>query len=149
MLTIRKQRCAGCAALTLLALTLGCGNTRELGEVRGIVRYNGKPLEFGSVMFQPSAGRPAVAQIQSDGTFVLSTPTEGDGAPVGQNQVRVTCYEIQKPGASVSDAEENAFGKSLIPEKYASYATSGITVDVKPGDNELIEINLTDNASGN
>ena len=60
------------------------------------------------------------------------------------NQVRITCYEIQRPGAAVSGDEESSFGKSLIPEKYTRYATSGITIDVKAGANEPLEIVLTD-----
>ena len=35
-------------------------------------------------------------------------------------------------------------GDSLIPAKYLSSATSGIVVDVKPGDNEPLTFDLTD-----
>ena len=98
-------------------------------------------------MFQPPTGRPAIAEIQPDGSFTLMTPTEGDGAPTGLNRVRVTCYEAQRPGNSPSNSEEEGgggFGASLIPEKYTRYDTSEITVDVKASENAPVEIVLTD-----
>ena len=42
-------------------------------------------------------------------------------------------------------AKTVVMGKSLIPQKYLSSETSGITVDVKPGNNEPIIFGLADN----
>ena len=76
----------GCVSLLLM----GCNDQPAVAPVRGIVNMDGKPLPGGRVMFQPIAagedkkvGRPAIGQIQEDGTFVLTTFEDGDGAVVG------------------------------------------------------------------
>jgi hypothetical protein len=129
--------------LTVAFAALGCGKEkRNLATVTGKVTYHGKPLSFGAVIFQPEGGQFAVGEIQPDGTFEMVTANEGKGAVVGKNGVRVNCFE--KPAGS-KPGGERALGKSLIPEKYSSCATSGITVDVKPGTNEPVILELKDN----
>ncbi len=124
----------------------GCDNERPLAPVTGKVTYRGEPLKFGTVMFQPPSGQPATASIQPDGTFALETRGEGEGAAVGMCKVRVTCYEGQNPvSRSAPSGDEGGFGKSLIPEKYLDYDTSEITVEVKPGINDPVTIELKDN----
>jgi hypothetical protein len=134
---------AVCLAIAIVAA--GCGNHRNLAFVSGKVTYHGKPLQFGSVMFQPESGQPATAAIQPDGTFTMATRGEGDGASVGKNRVRVSCFESQSPSYKPANGPgELSLGKSLIPQKYSSYETSGITVEVRSGTNEPFIINLTD-----
>lgn len=74
----------------ICAAALGCSNKPQVAPVRGIVKMDGKPLPGGRVMFRPIAtgdnkivGHSAMGQIQEDGTFVLTTYEEGDGAVVG------------------------------------------------------------------
>jgi len=131
-----------CVSL-LFALPAGCSRGPQIVPVKGKVLYNGEPLEFGSVMFQPEAGQPARAEIQPDGTFELTTESPGDGATVGPNRVRVTCYEAQGAAASGSEGEM-ALGKSLIPRRYTDVDTSGIVIDVPPGGQDDVVVRLTD-----
>ncbi|MDY0170678.1 MAG: hypothetical protein RBS80_29320 [Thermoguttaceae bacterium] len=133
------------AAVGGLCLLSGCGERRPLAPVTGLVLYNGKPLESGTVFFQPEYGQPATAIIQPDGTFALQTTGEGIGAVVGRNRVRVACYEAQP----VTDEQgEGTLGRLLIPRKYTDYQTSGLTVEVVSGQNEPIRIELTGQAGG-
>ena len=115
--------------LTAFALVAGCHRGPTMAPVTGKVFYNGRPLEFGSVMFQPASGQPAQGQIQSDGTFTLSTYKEADGAVVGRHKVRITCYETEKPGFPRSPGEQT-LGRLLIPEKYTFLDQSGLSADV-------------------
>ena len=69
---------------------VGCSSKSKVAPARGIVTMDGKPLPGGRVMFQPIAtgenkivGHSAMGQIQKDGSFVLTTYEEGDGAMVG------------------------------------------------------------------
>lgn len=110
----------------------GCGRRPALAPVSGRVTLDGKPLEFGSVMIQPAAGPAARGTIQADGSFTVGTFTPGDGAIVGPATVRVACYEQQRPGGPPPQGEL-ALGKSLIPEKYTQFETSGITATVAAG----------------
>jgi hypothetical protein len=126
----------------------GCARSkknRPLAPVRGRIIYRGKPLQFGTVMFQSKSGQPSFGEIQADGTFHLTTRGEGDGAVVGLNQVSVTCTERQEPAKKPADGHgERPMGKSLIPAKYASIDASGITVEVRAGENPPVELKLAD-----
>ena len=130
----------------LIAWATGCSRGPEIVPVSGKVLYNGEPLKFGGVMFQPNAGQPARAAIQPDGTFVLTTDSLSDGATVGRNRVRVTCYDSQNPNATPSEGEA-ALGRLLIPKKYTDIDTSGIEIDIPRGGKSDIVIELMDETS--
>lgn len=127
------------AAVTLLFV--GCHRGPQLAPVTGKVMYNGQPLSFGVVQFQSASGQPARGEIQSDGTFSLSTYRPGDGAVVGTHRVRVTCYESQRPGTKPTGGEQT-LGKSLIPLNYTLFDQSGLTAEVKAGENQPIVLEL-------
>jgi hypothetical protein len=136
----RYPRCGGpgsvrAALVLVLGLAVsGCGGSGRVAvaPVEGKVLYRGEPLKFGAVTFQPAAGPPATGKIQSDGTFHLSTYGQDDGAAVGKHQVTVTCMESQAPNAPPPDPnKEPGLGKPLIPQKYLSPQTSGLTAEVK------------------
>ena len=120
----------------LLAVSLfvaGCGGDQlPVAPAQGKVLLDGKPLEFGAVMFQPEAGPPARGQIQPDGSFTLSTYGNGDGAIIGKHRVRITCFESQRPGYQPDPSQgEPGVGESLIPKKYQRLEQSGLTAEVK------------------
>jgi len=127
-----RHGCCLVAFLAVTALMTGCGQRPTLVPVSGRVTLAGKPLEFGSVMIQPTAGPAARATIRSDGSFAAGTFEPGDGAIAGPATVRVACYEQQRPGAT-PPAGEPSLGKSLIPERYTRFENSSITVAVEPG----------------
>lgn len=115
-----------------------------MAPVSGRVTYQGKPLQFGIVMFQSEYGKPAMGRIQSDGVFRMTVDREGDGAVVGMNRVRIACFEGQEPNAKPVEGGERLLGASLIPKRYALYDTSGITVRIHPNMNEPFVLELTD-----
>ena len=108
--------------------------------VTGQVVYNGEPLPFGIVMFQPEQGQAAQGEIQPDGTFQLSTYGPNDGAVPGHHKVSVRCFSTQKAGADGGDA--GAPGRLLIPQQYTRFGMSGLSADVKPGSTEPIVLEL-------
>ena len=126
-------------------LLVGCDRGPQLVPVTGKVLYNGAPLEFGSVTFQPRSGQPAQGEIQSGGTFSLSTFRPNDGAVIGSHKVRVACYESQRPSATKSPGEQS-LGKLLIPTKYTLFDQSGLTAEVRADDNQAFVFELTGSA---
>lgn len=87
------------AILITCILSAGCTRGPTLVPAAGRVTLNGKPLETGAIMVQPTAGPAAQAKINPDGTFQLSTFKPGDGAIVGPAAVRVFCRkDITPPG---------------------------------------------------
>lgn len=116
--------------LAAFIATIGCGGAApELAPVKGKVLLDGQPLTTGTVSTQPAAGRGANGVIQSDGTFTLSSGRE-PGALVGLHQVAVVAYE-----GGVSSSPEGPQGKLLTPQRYATAATSGLSLEVTSGEN--------------
>ena len=115
-------------AVMLLGL-VGCGgdatapNLSATLPVRGTVAYKGKPMTGGTIKFEPEdTGREAHSAIGPDGTFVLSTFKEGDGAIAGLHRVAVT-------GASAAGA---------VPLKYKSPSSSKVEVEVVAGKTDYV-----------
>lgn len=118
-------------ALPLLALLVaGCGRRVELVPVEGQVTLDGRPLSAGSIMLQPVAGPAARGRIDGEGRFRMGTYRRGDGVIAGRAAVRVASFENS---ASTAPGAEPTLGKSLLPERYADFGTSGITVEVTRG----------------
>jgi hypothetical protein len=145
---VKKMRHALIPFLLFAALGVlgGCGNKQlPVAPAKGQVFYQGKPLEFGSVMFQSVEGPPARGVILPDGTFQLSTYGANDGAVVGQHQVRIACFTSQRPsnGDPAARKGEVGVGSSLIPSKYSNFDTSDLRVEVKAA-NEPFVFKLAD-----
>ena len=131
-------------AMVAAGLT-GCGSEAGISQVHGTVTFEGKPVVKGTVRFFPKAGgRPAVGQIQTDGSYQLGTKVSGDGTSPGEYAIAVEAVESTTIGqAPTSLEEEMASGeaqvsvKYLVPEKYSSHQSSGLAKTVEPGDNEI------------
>jgi hypothetical protein len=99
-------------------------NRKPVHPVRGHVFMDGTPLPDGAVAFyliNPDAKKPtktADAMLEADGSFVLSSYTANDGAPVGEYVVTVSGSAAQ-----------------IVPAKYAKPETSDLRVTVKAGSN--------------
>jgi hypothetical protein len=119
--------------------------------IRGEVTYNGKPLTRGTVTYIPATsgvGRAANGPIQPDGTFSMTTQTRDDGVMPGEYQIVVYSYE---QGAPKTRDEIEAGGganaprlRSMIPEKYTSPETSGLSDDVDENHPGTKKIELSD-----
>ncbi len=145
-----SQRCGGlCLLIACIVAAQGCGgsNNPVPVKVRGVVKYNGKPLSNGSVMFNPTdpqSGRMAQGTIDKDGAFVLSTYKTGDGALEGSYLVSVTS---SLPGTEVltKDKGTGIGGKSAIPERFSDPKTSKLEQTVVAGDpDEVLVLELKD-----
>ncbi|WP_435007166.1 hypothetical protein P12x_004532 [Tundrisphaera lichenicola] len=162
---ITKHSLATICGLSLIAL-LGCSDDGldKRYPVSGMVTYQGKPLESGSVTFLPEegGGRGATGEI-TNGAYSLTTQNPGDGAFPGKYAVTVTSQEVdfsaadadskkksEKAKVEVSAIPDQASvakayktAKSNIPQKYAQISSSGLTFEVKPETNKY-DIELKD-----
>jgi hypothetical protein len=150
------------AFLAVAAMIVGCNSGgSDSGAVKtgGVVTLDGQPVEGATVSFSPASGGKAASGItDSSGRFSLTTLEAGDGAMPGNYGVTVvkmaggsepaaqpkTMEEAMKaglnkggPGTKVEPA------KSLLPEKYNSTATSGLTAEVKSSGENDFEFKLT------
>jgi hypothetical protein len=126
----------------------GCGWQSLTVPARAIVTLDGKPLAGAAVLFSPiEGGVPARGMTQDDGSVVLSTFKENDGSLVGTHRVAVTKVE----SVGFTTGSDGLSGKldgrriqthSLIPERYASPATSGLEVRVERRGKNVFDLRL-------
>lgn len=121
------------AAILGLFLLTGCGDDGEFARlnvypVEGKVSFKGAPADGAIVTLHPtqdslSALRPS-GKVASDGSFKITTYLQGDGAPVGSYKLTVQLFQLP------AKAEESRPGRNVLPAKYASPKTSGLSLDV-------------------
>ena len=123
----------------------GCGSSKT-SPVTGVVTLDGRPVAKAGVAFRPLDGsRMSTGETNQDGEFTLTCYERGDGAIPGSHTVTVTKFEEKRldlpEGADELTAEMAASKagepkkKWLVPEKYSSKDTSGLTFTVEKGRN--------------
>ena len=124
------------ALLALAPPLIGCGPSRpQTMYVDGVVTLDGEPIEGAAVLFSPEEGRPASGITDAQGKFELQTFEPRDGAVLGKHKVTVTLKKVTGVGAD-PDGLSGEVGPGgmqvewIVPERYSSPATSGLTVDV-------------------
>jgi hypothetical protein len=166
---VRKTVSCLVSAIPTLAILVGCGDDSGLPKrypVSGTVTYNGKLLEKGNINFAPDGpgGRAAGGSIV-DGRYSLTTQDPDDGAVPAKYKVSVVSkstdtskIDLKIKGATSEDAKKAiaavfpqkvaakaaAKAKNLIPAKYNSPETSGLTFEVKPQSNSGVDFDLKD-----
>ena len=109
--------------LTVAMLSLACRqHGPELGEVRGTVTLDGRPLARATVIFEPKAGGHASRAVtDASGRYQLVYLRDITGALVGSHLVKVSTASEDDP-------------KERIPARYNKQST--LAADVAAGANE-------------
>ncbi|MCI0360945.1 MAG: hypothetical protein L0211_20900 [Planctomycetaceae bacterium] len=122
--------------LTLTLLLAGCGSGgANTAPVKGKVTANGQPVTGGEITLTPSQDLNATiagGTVASDGTFVLTTETEGDGAAIGMHTVSYSPPALEQPewdGYGAAPATKVSPFEGLVPKQPE--------VEIKPGANDL------------
>lgn len=150
-------RTIGCLVVVVVLVGLsGCGGGGggpNTVPVRGIVTFQGKPVEGAHVTFVPQApGTPAAfAQTDAQGRFQLMHAT-GQGAVPGPYGVTIAKY-VTDGGTRREEAEAHFQETdqpppepkvtSLLPAKYKKVETSGLSATVESGGAEDFKFELT------
>jgi hypothetical protein len=124
-------RAAGCLSIALAMFSAnGCRQSSlNLAAVHGTVKYQGKALNRGNVVFTPEPGTP--------GAFDMRTG-EAAGAEVGKYRVTVHLRRILTP----EEEKRLVIPEPLIPVKYLREDETPLRFEVKSGSNEFpIELN--------
>ena len=144
---------SGTAALLLLVA--GCNARFKTVEVKGTVLLDGQPLTGATVLFMPedSKGRAASGLTNREGSFLLTTYKEKDGALPGKYRVLITKTEaIAAPPAKLKPGDEKSVTehyrdlrsrknrKSNVPPLYGSEDTSPLECTVPPGKKVVFEL---------
>jgi hypothetical protein len=120
--------------IAIVAIFSGCSGSTMESQVSGTVTLDGSAIGPGTIVFAPvSGGKPATGSIDAGGSYSMKTSREVGLSP-GKYQVAVSIREVPQ---NVKRGDRPPPGKLLIPEKYEQSTTSGIEVDVAPGDNTI------------
>ncbi len=120
----------------------GCARQAQtrVYPVHGQVLLNGKPLADAIVSFHLQSDSPEAvfpsAHTDAEGRFVLTSFEEGDGAPEGTYAISLVCFRSRSTRGGGGRAN------NVLPQHYASPASSGLSAKIVAGDNELAPLNL-------
>jgi hypothetical protein len=144
--------CAPCVGvIAVIAAASGCGGAVRVYPVHGKVMFEGRPLKGGgSIAFVPLTNQPGKAaggEIAEDGTYRLTTYTQGDGSMIGE--FRVVIHQVVE-----REPERTPDGKRAprnvpavppadrIPAIYFDAQKSPLTAKVEPKDPNEINFDL-------
>ena len=161
-----KSLCAlmivlGCSVLILSA---GCsGGPSKPDDMPALtpctitVTHNGSPVEGASVLLSPKSGKfSAAGTTDASGKAVMKTNGMYDGVAAGEFLVTVTKLEDTGYVAPPEPEDPKEWEKweeqlknqpqpkNLLPEKYASFGTSELTLTVSEGSPVEQTLELTD-----
>lgn len=151
----------GLSCALVAVVVIGCGPTggkqMRTFPVTGKVTMGGAPVPGATVTFAPTVeGNPAAtARTDTQGVYTLTTYDSGDGAVKGEYKVLVS--KSAPSGGGPSEPAHDATGEgggptepshsgprgaateggSLLPEKYASIASTPLIKTVNPEDNTI------------
>lgn len=121
---------------TLLCLS-GCDDSRPTtAPLTGNVTYNGKSLSIGQIVFVPPAGRSAFGEIKDSEIVNVTTFKRGDGVIPGQAKVSIKCITNMNSIKGPHDP--------MIPEKFFTPESSGLTFEVKSDSPNEYVVDLKD-----
>ncbi|MER3416174.1 MAG: hypothetical protein C4297_08205 [Gemmataceae bacterium] len=139
----RGVLCLGIGTVLVLG---GCSSTKE-GTVRGKVTYQGKPLEYGTVLFHFENGHVVGAMIGPDGTYVAQR------LPTGLARLAVYAHppvpegfylrnEVLPPSRDAPQlatlyAQEREPRTVSLPVRYARPEASGLSLTIGPGEQQF------------
>ena len=123
---MKRYSCALC--LVLLSILSGCGPSNQVPG-GGTVKYDsGEPVPGGTVVFKTDQHQ-FTGEISSDGTFKLGGIKAGDGLPPGT-------YKVAVLGLDAND-------QPFVAAKFAEADKSGLSFEVKKGDKNQFEIQVS------
>ena len=131
-------------ALGLIMVTTGCGKTEQLTGLvpaGGMIYCDDAPLEGAVISFIPSSasGRTAVGRSDNEGKFAMTTLITNDGAYPDNYSITVT--KISDPVGEGPESKNTI--RSLLPQKYAVPATSGLTCTLSEKGDKSIKLEIS------
>ena len=131
----------------------GCGGTSEVprGIVKGRVVLDGRTLSGATIVFENKViGVSQTAALDDDGRYEF-VAYNAVGLPAGSYQVSIISGQFLAPGDEIHRIEIPAKGVTppakkkpgtSIPDKYTKADKSGLTAEVKTGDNPAYDFEL-------
>jgi hypothetical protein len=122
----------------LLGCLLLAGCAPGTGSVRGVVRYQGKPVAGGTILFFDARQQVHQGEIHADGSYEVTDVTAGTARVAVVAPLNIPFQALGRPKSSGMPGMEAAPPPQAgaLPAKYADPATSGLTFPVGRGSNQ-------------
>jgi hypothetical protein len=119
-----------------LPLATGCGGPDpNLGQVQGVVTFDGQPLADATVILVQGQGRPAAGVTDAEGRYQVALTGARLGTAPGVNKVRII---TERGPSETPDGTPIPPAPERLPSRY--HAQTELAVEVKAG--ELTEANF-------
>ena len=119
----------GIAGLGCMLSFSGCGrgDPFERQPIQGNVNFDGKPIQFGVIRFEPAGKEPTGTSASiRDGKFKIE---RGAGVGPGDYKVYVQGFDKMDAGpAGAFPGEEGTPPQNILPEKYLNEPAAKITI---------------------
>lgn len=150
---MNQNRALVSTGFVVLAVVLmaGCGGSEgpPRGDVQGRLTLDGKALGGATVIFEnPSVGVAQAATTDSDGKYEFLS-YEAAGLPAASYKVTVSSGRFMQPGEEIPFVQVSgakpvtpAAPVATVPAKYAKADSSGLSAEVKAGDNPPFDFDL-------
>ncbi len=133
------RRIGAVAAVLALATAAGCGggDAEATGSVSGKVTFKDQPVTEGTVsLYDEKQGTAGGGKIESNGAYRVI------GLKAGEYKASVS-PPMDRETSSDPNNPPKPKDMPNIPEKYRKFETSGLSITVKDGTNEL-NVNMTE-----
>lgn len=146
------------AACCVAVFCAACGKNDnvEVYPVKGIVKFNGKPMAGGgSIVFIPTSnqvGKSPGGTVNPDGTYELTTYSEegADGSMTGDFRVLITQTVYEEPPITEDSDQSGTVAESVevvqeadrIPLIYSDPVSSPLTAKVEAKELNTIDFDL-------
>ncbi len=130
-----------CIAFLSLAALSGCAPGDGRFPVTGVVTMSGTPVEKGYIHFSDADGVSAAVGLIRNGQFEMRATAETVGMFPGTYGIRIESWKVE-PGELLPSGGF-AKGESLIDMKFTDPKTSGYTAEVKEGQKNHFEFEVT------
>ena len=144
-------RLANLLLCSLAIAASGCGEkeakpTDPQAQITGTVTNNGANVTTDTtvVFFCKEKNATAAGLVDSLGKFALRGGVGSIGIPAGRYQVMIRAPEAPAPAVGTKEYEDLMSGKAKrpepakdVPSEFGSFETSGISVEVKTGENKF------------
>lgn len=137
MMTMRLAESIRLTSTRILAVAVvaiaasGCGTSDPFARqpLEGFITWQGKPIQFGSIVLEPAEGQPAGAMASiRDGVFTI--PREA-GPCAGRYDVWLHAYD--HAGERPADGREMAPPKEMLPAKFLAKPPTQVTIEKVSG----------------
>ena len=120
----------------LLLFCVGCGGDSSIGQVEGVVTFDGEPIDRAKVSFYPTDARASIGYTDDQGHYRLRHTRSANGALIGKHKVTVQT-RIDKKDDEPTSKYGGKGREEFLPPRYVNQKKTELTATVESGTNTI------------